>query len=221
MRVRQVDPTIRCVAVVFALLAAGCNSTGSGKSDGGGTIKSCFVGDPGLLPELVIVHRPPDGGVELTELVVPLLEPPQGGRILFVGPRVRNMDGCPLIITASLRDQCTDRLIATETKDVVLEEVDGWLVPKSPIELHNFSNLPACPSSSAERNINDEPYLLRIRAEDRAHRKAEAAVTVIPVCAEPAQAELCRCQCIRHFRTDAMCPPAVDSGSPPGSCPGT
>lgn len=194
--------------VILGLLGAGCPQ------------KDCFVGNPSLPPELVIVHRSVDGKIERTEGDLPMIEPPQGGEVAFVGPRVRNIDGCGVVLTASLRDECNNGIIGLEEKMVTLARTpDGWLEPAHPIDISNFSNLPTCPASAAERRIDGEPYLLKVRTEDQKGRMAEATMRVTPFCAESMIAERCRCRCVAHPELGGVCQPESDSGVAPGTCP--
>jgi hypothetical protein len=151
---------------------------------------------------------------------VPLIQPPQGGKVLLTGVRAHNMNGCGLIITASLRDPCTNRIIALEQRPVTLTpDGAGALIPKDPTLLNNFSNIPACPSVGAERDIEAEPYLLRITAEDAGGRTATTALEIVPTCAEPDFEEQCKCECDGNYILGQVCTPEVDGGSPPGTCP--
>jgi hypothetical protein len=203
--------------VVACALAACTESTE--RPDAGQ--QSCFIGSEGAAPELEILHRVMDGGFEttLSGASIQLVQPPQGGKMLFVGVRARNLDGCPLQITAALRDQCDDTVVSLERRPVVLEDDgSGWGVPVDPIELNNYSNLPACPRAGNIRNIQGEPYLLRVRAEDKAGREASAELMVTPVCGEPDR-ELCECECDVRFVLGESCDGPTDSGVAPGTCP--
>lgn len=184
--------------------------------------EGCFTGDKNALPELVIVHKTLTGtiAVTLANGPVPLIEPPQGGRVMFFAARARNMNGCPIKLTSALRDQCTGRVLGLEARDVVLKpNAEGWLEPEYPEELANYSNLAACPKANADRNINDEPYRLELRLEDSAGRIAEASLDNIrPYCAEPANEAECRCICRGDYVLGECPEPPPDAGVPPGTC---
>src|SRR5687767_11515180 len=88
---------------------------------------TCPLGDLTQPIELEIIHRGINGGVNTTTSsgAVPLILPPQGGKVMLVGVRAKNLDGCPLTLTGALRDQCTGEVIALERRPVLLEEKGG------------------------------------------------------------------------------------------------
>jgi hypothetical protein len=200
--------------IALVLLLFGCPDGENGKP--------CFVGDPAQSPELMIIHRTTTGTFQATTAsgTVPLIEPPQGGKVIFVAARARNLDGCPIRLRASLRDECTNQLLAVEERDVVLRQAaDGWLEPEDPVEIANYSNLPACPRANAQRDVEGEPYLLKVTLTDRAGRTAESSLRVMPVCAEPMLLEACLCECDKDYALSTTCNADVDSGVAPGTCP--
>lgn len=182
----------------------------------------CFVGDPSKPPELVMIHMTPAGSFVETVAngEVPLIQAPQGGKVLFVGARARNIDGCPVRISASLRDECNNGLLALEQRDVTMKlAADGWLEPEDPAQISNYSNLPACPRAAAARNIQGEPYLLKVRLEDRAGRTAESVLKVTPTCAQPELLDQCVCECDAKYILGDSCGAPYDAGVPAGTCP--
>lgn len=184
--------------------------------------KSCFFGDPSAAPELSILLRQPDGNLVFAKegSTAPLIKPPQLGKVIFVGARARNLDICGLKVTASLRDECTGRILGLEGRPVTLQpDADGWAVPRNPLDIANFSNLPACPTAAATRDVEGESYLLRLRVEDRKGRKAEAKLHVVPVCAEPEVEGECKCECDGHYILGEPCTAEPDGGPAPGTCP--
>lgn len=175
---------------------------------------SCPIGDMSKDIELEIIHRKVGGGVATTmaDGEVPLILPPQGGKVMLVGVRARNVDGCPLTVTSSLRDQCTGELIALEKRPVLLELVNGWGEPQQPNELNNYSNLPACPRQGLRRQVNDEPYELELIVEDKTGRKASKKLMIVPTCAEPVNEMQCRCECTTDYATAPSCDLTRDAG---------
>lgn len=194
-----------------ALLVAGMLPALSACTSGGDDpppAKRCFVGDESELPEIELVYRDAEGRMQPLEPNgrVPLILPPQGGKVMFVGVRARNLDGCPITLSTSLRDICGDAVIALERRPVQLEPTgDGWLAPLQPTELSNYSNLPACPRANINRDIHDQPYLLTVRAEDKDGRMAEASLEITPFCAEAELLESCECECRADYKLGNDC----------------
>jgi hypothetical protein len=216
------SPTLR-FCIVFALFAVGCDSTGGSAPlpDGGADAgPSCVVGDPSRPIEFEVVFRNAQG--EMVPLAdggeVPLLLAPQGGRVMFVGVRARNLDGCPVEITTSLRDVCNDEVVSLEQRPVRLAPTgDGWLAPFQPAELDNYSNLPACPAAALVRDIADQPYQLSIRLFDKLGREVRKTLRVVPTCGEPDQLQQCRCECSADYRLGEAC--RLDGGTSHADCP--
>jgi hypothetical protein len=182
---------------------------------------SCFAGDETEAPEMIIIHRTVDGTIAETREgeALPLIEPPQGGRVMFIGARARNVEGCPSInISTTFVDECTGRVIGQESRDVLMAyDGQGWLEPDQPRDIANYSNLAACPKVIAERDVFGEPYLLTVRLEDRRGRVAERSLRITPTCAEPAKIDECACLCRKRF-TLGDCPERTDGGVPAGTC---
>jgi len=169
---------------------------------------SCFVGDAAEPVEFEVVHRTADGDCVTTEDMaeVPLIQPPQGGKVLFVGVRARNLDGCGLTLATALVEPETGSVISLERRPVTLEPGEGgWMTPERPTEASNYSNLPACPRADLDRSIVGESYELRVSITDMEGRKATKSMQVIPTCGEPNLAALCECECAKDYRLGMPC----------------
>jgi hypothetical protein len=192
------------IALVALVAAAGCT---------GGL--DCAIGNPSAAPELTLVTRTVEG--RLAPLAaggeIHLIKPPQGGEVVLVGARARNV-ACVVQVFASLRDEASGRIAGSEGRPVKLTPTaDGWGEPEHPAEFSNYANVPACPSGNMalRKNLHGEPYLVRLRLEDRG-RSAEATARVTPICAEPGLADKCRCECGANYVLGQSCAP--DGGTP-------
>jgi hypothetical protein len=155
----------------------------------------------------VTVVRTPDGHTEEVRAggAIPLIEPPQGGQVVFVGVRARNLDGCGVVITATLRDPCTDGVIGVEARPVDLTvSPNGWGEPSAPADIASFANVPVCPSSAATRGLDGQRYVLEVDVRDRDKRTAHARLEVIPTCTETS---LCPKECRGGPAPSACAPP--------------
>src|SRR3712207_1673594 len=81
---------------------------------------SCFVGDSSSAMEFEVVYRTVQGEVERANEMgkIPLIQPPQGGKVLLVGVRARNLDPCSLIISTALVDPASDAVVALERRPI-------------------------------------------------------------------------------------------------------
>ena len=202
------------VALIGAALLAGCG----GDDDGGA--KQCPIGDLTAPVELEIVHLDASNAVFKTQAMdkVPLVAPPQGGWIVLIGVRARNIDGCQIDLTTALRDTCTNQLIQVDKRRTLLAiGDDGW----GESIASRFSNLPVCPQLTATRDLHDQPYVVEVTIEDVAHnKKASASITVVPTCPTDAASSRCPCECGRDYKTGDICPEVpVDAGVVDPSCP--
>jgi hypothetical protein len=176
---------------------------------------SCPIGDPTRPVEMSIVHRNADGTLAMTEDngTIPLIQPPQGGRVLFVGARAKNLDGCPVVIHVALIDDCSG-LAVVDDRPVILEQgADGWGEPKQPSELSNYANVPVCPDPNAPRDHNDEVHTLKVTITDRYGKTASRTIHVTPVCGEPDKLAECKCECSANFRLGTPCGTTRDGGT--------
>lgn len=168
-----------------------------------------IVGDPNEPVELQVVHRTAEG--ELVEATpggdVELFRPPQGGKVFLTGARVRNVDACGLRIQASLHDKETQRALGLEGRPFPVRETDdGWLEPLSATSLSSWANVPACPTLAVDRRVDGNVYELRVLVEDRAGRKGEARIDVVPRCVQRAfLGEQCRCECSAGYSLGDTC----------------
>ncbi|MDP9151736.1 MAG: hypothetical protein M3O36_17575 [Myxococcota bacterium] len=142
---------------------------------------------------------------------VPLLFPPQGGRVLFIGVRATNVDGCALRLTGALRDPSSQQ-VRFETRSInLIPTGDGWgqsgvVDATHGAAISNFANVPVCPNQWASGNVYDQPYRLEVTVEDRqGARKLTKFAQVTPVCAEPANAAQCSCICKAGYILGQAC----------------
>ena len=87
-----------------------------------------FIGDPSKPGELEIHALTADAkDVPLNDKGdLSILFPPQGGRVVFVGARARNIDSCAVQLTGSLRDP-TSKQVMLDSRTVNLTPgADGW-----------------------------------------------------------------------------------------------
>jgi len=193
------------------LLPAGCGGHDAGTD---AALKPCPIGDLNAPAELEIVHLDATDTVMQTQAMaqVPLLPPPQGGWIVLLGARARNIDGCQVTLTTALVDGCDQQIIQIDKRPThLVPDADGW----GTSTVTTFSNLPVCPQLTAKRDLHDVPYNVQVVIEDTGGHKASAAVTVVPAC--PPGDALCMCQCDRDYIIGSSCNPPPAGGH--GTCP--
>lgn len=192
----------------------------------------CIIGDENAEAEIVLVYRTVDG--EVADLVdgqeVPLILPPQGGKVTLIGVRAKNVT-CRLLVNGSLSNSlCGGNLIGVEGRPVDLEvREDGFGYPAAADTLQNYSNIAVCPNASSTRDGDGQPYALQIRATEIRRLDEETArthvltATVTPVCAEPEFFDQCTCTCDADFINgvpeEEQCAGINDNDIEPGTCP--
>jgi hypothetical protein len=190
------------------LVCASCSSC----SDDAPT--TCPIGDRTQPIEIVAVHWAAGGDVG--DLVdggaVDLVRPIQGGKVVYVGVRARNVDGCNLQLTAALRDQSTQQVIALEQRPVrLVDGGDGWARPESAFD--HLANVPACPNAAAARDVDGAIWRLELRLEEPGGRMAETMLVIAPMCRVSDELDECQCECDSDYTLGGACPSdLVDAG---------
>lgn len=211
----------RVRALVLAALLAGCEDHGETGPDDPVRPAECLIGDPDAAPELELVYRTVDGTLASLERGgrVPLILPPQGGKVLLVGIRARNVDGCGLRITAALRDPCTGRVLGLDRRPVFLvDDGSGWAVPRQVAQLSDYANIPACPNFATERDVDEQELVLEVEIEDIAGRTARAETRLTPYCGEAQHLAQCACECDADYVLGRACEPDGDGGGGASFC---
>jgi len=207
---------MRALPPLFALLLAGCGDDAPPPD----AAIPCRIGDPSLAPELEPVYR--TAGGEMAPLgdgaELPLLTPPQGGRVIYVGARVRNVDLCGATLQAALRDPCTDRVLGIERRPIAWRLApDGFAEPAQPQEISDYANLPMCPNAGADADLDGTPAQLELRFYEADGRVTERILQVTPTCADDQDPQLCRCECDSDYDLGSECPGDPDGGA--AECP--
>lgn len=209
----------RAVAVLAVLVLAGCPGPNEGDNDASVTdaeVEPCPIGDRSLPLEVApVTARATAEVVALADGdVVELVRPIQGGKVIYVGFKARNVDGCNLHLTAALRDPATNLIIALEQRPVRMEPgSDGWGEPLSPF--YSLANVAACPSATPSVDVDQGTWRLEMRLEETIEggRTAEAALDVLPRCREPGAITECECECDVDYALGMGCTPdPVDAG---------
>src|SRR5262249_12366393 len=170
----------------------------------------CPIGDLTSPTEMQIIHLDADSNVVQTMPMqkVPLIPPPQGGWIVLLGVRAKNIDGCRATLTTALVDACDNQLIQVDRRPTKLDmDADGWGVTTAT----TFGNLPVCPQLTAKRDLHEVPYMVKVTIEDTEGQKASSTMTVVPTCLD--SASRCPCECNRDYKTGDACTTA--STDPP------
>lgn len=228
-------PLVPAVVLMQALVFAGADCDVAPTPDAGiepEPVPPCIIGDENGEAELELIYRTVDG--EVADLIdngeVPLILPPQGGKVTLIGVRAKNVT-CRLLLNGNLSNSlCGGGPIGLDGKPVNLElRDDGFGYPAAAETLQNYVNIPVCPTFSSTRDGDGQPYALQVRATEVRRLDEETArthvltATVTPVCAEPEIFDLCRCDCdadkVLGVPDEEQCPGINDNDIEPGTCP--
>lgn len=228
-------PFIATTVLLQALVVAGADCDVAPAVDAGVEPEPqppCIIGDENAEAEIVMVYRTVDG--EVADLVdngeVPLILPPQGGKVTLIGVRAKNVT-CRLLLNGSISNSlCGGNIIGLEGRAIDLEvREDGFGYPARADTLDNYANIPLCPNAASTRDADGQPYALQVRATEVRRLDEETArthvmtATVTPVCAEPEIFEDCTCECdadlILNIDRAEQCPTIHDNDIEPGTCP--
>jgi len=224
---RNLSPLFLAAALLCG--AGDCPGDDGPGPDGGVPIVECFFGDASAQPEGELVFL--DENFTLQPLVsgqaVPAILPPQGGKVIFVGARIKNMDMCSLQANGGVFDDCQTppRIIGREGRGIQMVITDGlpFAEPADPTTLNNYVNIPLCGNFTSSRDIDGEPYRVEIRFSDRARRTLVLQADVTPFCpGTPGDGvfEQCECECDADYSFETACEEVVvDTDRPAGICP--
>ena len=141
---------------------------------------------------------------------VPMIFPPQGGRVIFVGVRATNVDGCAVKLTGALRDEAS-RQVRFDTRTVNLVSTgDGWGASvaanaSAAGAIASFANIPACPNQWSTTDVYGNKYRLEVTVKDRLGHELTKATEVVPECGEPDRLAECRCICKAGYVLGESC----------------
>ncbi len=188
--------------VATAAVLAGLAACG----DDGPQPVSCPVGDRSQPIELAIVVS---DGTNLGDFVdggaAPLRRPLQGGQAILIGVRARNVDGCKVNLTTTLRDPVDGRSLGLDIRPVRLEPgADGWARPAEPF-FQSIGNTPACPNLVASADIFGNLWQVELRLDEDGGRSATVFATVRPFCDDVSPKDECECECAADYVLGQAC----------------
>jgi len=162
-------PVVLLLAAVVGVGGVACEPEPPEPAEGEGEGEPCFFGDPALPPEGELVWRTLDGRMEpfVEGQTLPLILPPQGGKVVMIGARVRHM-GCTIALRAGAFDDCKGVFLGIDGRPLQLEwnEASGWAEPAFPETLNNYGNVAMCFNNNSGRDTNDEEYRFEVRVTD-------------------------------------------------------
>lgn len=173
-----------------------------GDDDGGPSpVDSCeigYLGEQGADIELEVLalgvsaRSNPIGDGDPIDIITP----PQGGRVVFVGVRARNLSACGVQLKGIIRDPETKRTMFDRRTINLKRAPDGWGTSVDS-DISTFSNIGVCPNQWSARDVVDQDYEIEVQLMDKKGRSAAKSVMVRPACneQEPELAAECRCIC--------------------------
>jgi hypothetical protein len=187
--------------------------------DDGEPCATGFLGDPSGTPDLQILALHADDSVVPVADGdrVPMIFPPQGGRVIFVGVRATNIDGCAVQLQGALRDLATQQVRFDQRTVNLTPTGDGWGTTGQANEplaaaISDFSNVPLCPNEWSQTNLYGNAYGLEVTVQDRGGRMLTKTLHVVPECGEPSNLAACLCICKAGYVLGQACPD--DGGAP-------
>ncbi|MBL9022948.1 MAG: hypothetical protein JNL21_12170 [Myxococcales bacterium] len=194
----------RALAIVATLAASilacsddeGTTSTTTSSSTGAPTCTLPFIGDQTKSPELELFYYGADqmdhpltegGGIDI-------IEPPQGGRVLFVGVRATNVDPCGVTLTGALRDPATT-LVRFDTRNFNLKDDGAGYGRSAEGDIASYANIPVCHNTWLETDIYGSTFSLEVTLKDKRGLESMKTISVVPACAEPGDKQV-QCECI-------------------------
>jgi hypothetical protein len=204
--------------LLLTALALGCASAPAEPADAGPDASpACstpYAGDRGAAAEIVPIVLGPGAAVAVVDAgaEVPMIFPPQGGRVIFAGVRATNVDPCAVTLSGALRDEATKQ-VRVDIRTVNLVPASAGWVESDPKDISSFSNIPVCPNQWSKTSLFDAAYELVLSLTDGAGKTATTTIEVHPTCAEPDKLAECMCICMAGYVLGQSC---ADGGAPDG-----
>ena len=132
---------------------------------------------------------------------IPLVYPLQGGHVLLVGARMRNLHTNTIKIQGRLRHPVTGDIVGEDTRTVVVEPVDGDPTQvQTNIQTNSqVANIPACPNYSDRSLAGGLTWTIEITVTElyvAIPRTVTVTRTTVPTCGTgPNDPALCLCEC--------------------------
>jgi len=146
---------------------------------------------------------------------IPLMLPPQGGRVSWVGVRANNMDPCTVQLTGALTDPHNSQL-RLDSRTINLRITDGGVAASSAGVINLWANIPLCPNQWASQDIFGNTFKLDISITERDGRMTSRSMNVVPFCGQPDEEDTCKCICKGGYMLGESCVTpdggVVDSG---------
>jgi len=203
------------VGLVVALgsLSACSPAKSSTASDAGNDAPTCttpFAGDPGQAPQMELVAMGMNN--EVTTLQegsgVPLMFPPQAGRVAFVGVHAKNVDPCTVELTAAFKDPVSGQ-VRLDQRLINLRVADGGMAYSAPGAINLWANIPVCPNQWSQQDAIGTTYLLNVTLKERGGREQNVHMNIVPYCGDPTD-EDCTCICRAGYQLGQSC--VMDGG---------
>jgi hypothetical protein len=130
---------------------------------------------------------------------VPLTVPGQGGYVLYVGARARNLQACGATERALLFDPDTGQALTNLDQRALdfTEEADGYFQPAAAALQFDLPNVPACPDALG-KGVAGRTARLEVTVTDAQGNSGKASVLVVPTC--PSGDARCACICGPNYK---------------------
>jgi len=164
-----------------------------------------FVGNRNQSPHMELWALGERGEeIPLTDgAAVPILIPPQGGRVLFIGVRAANLDACGVELTGAVRDPVNGQIRLDGRTINLTADGSGWAGSVA-ADVSTVANVPVCPNQWSGSDVFDSPYKLEVSLTDHyTERTAGRTLTIVPTC--PTSDPECRCLCKKGYVLGEPC----------------
>jgi hypothetical protein len=138
--------------------------------------------------------------------VIPMIVPPQGGWVIYVGARANNIDPCGVQVKGVLTDPATQQVTVDERTAKLTVGTDGWAGPLEHDPLAGaLANVAVCPNQWASNDMYGNTFKLTVTLTERSGRSASQSIDVKLECAEAQYKNSCSCQCKKNYVLGESC----------------
>jgi len=170
-----------------------------------------YLGDKTAAPKLEVWSLSEQGNIIPVDASHPVLlrQPPQGGRVAFLGIRATNLDSCSADLIASVKNPMNSQIRLDGRTINLVPEGNGW--GGSVLDsIDTQANVPLCPNQWSSLSIPSGTFQLTVTVTDVDSRKVTVMTPVTFRCADTDPT--CACLCRTGYKLGDPCDTSNSTG---------
>jgi hypothetical protein len=153
------------------------------------------IGDCTAPIELIAVGQTSTGVFDLVgESTIEIVRPEQGGWVIYVGVRARNVHANLRVLKGALRSTTSQQVLSLEERPAhLVADAQGW--GRAQYAGQDLANIPVCGPVPGPLDFDDTAWRLELSVRDSDGRTASTSAIVRPRCLDQFDGPDCQCDC--------------------------